>query len=335
MKKTKKQHYVPRCYLENFAISDTYQINVYDKQLRKSRINSIKDVASENYFYDFKLSGALNDDTIKNLNDIGISIEAIDNEQYLEKYFAEIIESAFSGLLKEIISKVKSATSWYMNNCFFISESQKLDLSVCLAVQYIRTKTIREGLFETSDCMLQMLDDMNANQELKDSMKLSKEEAKLIHGKMIFDTKNLLDLVAAFNSLSWILGINKTSKRFYTSDNPIGTKAHISHPFLSMSGPNSTGVEAFFPISPEIILVMYDGEYHKVVASKDRTFGTILEDNVDYYNSLMVMRSNRCIYSNINDFSLIDKMVKRDPHILENNNTTELHWGGNTYTPRK
>ena len=49
----------------------------------------------------------------------------------------------------------------------------------------------------------------------------------------------------------------------------------------------------------------------------------------------MVMRSNRCIYSNINDFSLIDKMVKRDPHILENNNTTELHWGGNTYTPRK
>lgn len=261
-------------------------------------------------------------------------MEAIDNEQYLEKYFAEIIESVFSRLLKEIINKVKSATPWYMNNCFFISEDQKLDLSVCLAYQYIRTKTVREGLFETSDCMLQMLDDMNAHQELKDSMKLSKEESKLIHGKMILDTKNLLELVTAFNSLSWILGINRTSKRFYTSDNPVGTKAHISHPVLSMSGPNSTGVEVFFPISPDIILVMYDGEYHKVVASKDRTYVTILEDNVDYYNSLMVMRSHRCIFSSSSDFSLIDKMVKRDPHILKNNYTAELHWGGNTYRPR-
>ena len=65
MKKSKKQHYVPRCYLESFKIPGTYQINVYDKKLRRNRINSIYDIASENYFYDIKLSDVFTEDLIK------------------------------------------------------------------------------------------------------------------------------------------------------------------------------------------------------------------------------------------------------------------------------
>jgi len=38
MGKTKKQHYVPRCYLENFKIANTYQINVFDKHSKENRI---------------------------------------------------------------------------------------------------------------------------------------------------------------------------------------------------------------------------------------------------------------------------------------------------------
>lgn len=335
MKKTKKQHYVPRCYLENFAVPGTYQINVYDKQCMSSRINSINDIASENYFYDIKFSNVLKEDLIKELNGIGVSIDDLDNEQYIEHFLAETIEGDLSKLLSTIINKVKSVTPWYIQNCFFISEEQKINLSVCLAVQYIRTKSVREGMLESSDCMQQVLEDMNASQELKDSMKITKEDLKLIHGKMIFDTDNLFDMVKSFSSLVWILGINKTSKHFYTTDNPIGTKAHISHPFLSMGGLNSPGVEVFFPISPEIILIMYDGEYHKEIKTKDRTYWIISEeDNVDYYNSLLVMRSHRCIFSDKGDFSLIEEMVRKKPMLFENNNHTELQWGGNTYRPQ-
>lgn len=50
--KKKKQHYVPQCYLETWAIKGTHQVYVYDKQKKESRKNNIKDVASENYFYD-------------------------------------------------------------------------------------------------------------------------------------------------------------------------------------------------------------------------------------------------------------------------------------------
>jgi len=335
MKKTKKQHYVPRCYLENFSIPGTYQINVYDKQLGSSRINSINDVASENYFYDIEFSNVLNDDLINEINNIGIPISNLDNEQYIEHYLAEIIESDFSKLLSDIIGRAKSSTPWYIKNCFFVSEEQKLNLSICLAVQYIRTKAVREGILESSDCMLQVLEDMNASCELKDSMRITKENLKLIHGKMILDKNNLFDMVKSFNRLSWILGINKTAKHFYTSDTPIGTKAHLSHPLLSMTGLNSEGVEVFFPISPELILIMYDGNYHKEIATKDRTYVVIsLEDNVDYYNSLAVMRSHRCIFSDKSDFSLLEEMVKRNPRIFENNTTTELLWGGKTYRPQ-
>lgn len=43
--KKKKQHYVPQCYLERWAIAGTHQINVYDKNKQQSRINNIEDVA--------------------------------------------------------------------------------------------------------------------------------------------------------------------------------------------------------------------------------------------------------------------------------------------------
>lgn len=336
MKKTKKQHYVPRCYLENFSIPDTYKINVYDKKSKISRVNSINDVASENYFYDVKFSDVLTENIINELKNIGVSIDTLDNEQYIEHYMSEAIEGTFSTILRDIISKVKSITPWYIKNCFFISEEQKMNLSICLAVQYVRTKSVREGILESSDCMLQLLDDINANQELKNSMIISQENLKLIHGKMIFDKENIFHLASSFYSLKWVLGINKTSKHFYTSDSPIGTKAHINHPFLSMNGLDSPGVEAFFSMSPEIILVMYDGEYHKEIVDKDRTYWIITEeDNVDYYNSLSVMESQRCIFSDKSDFSLIEEMVKRNPLIFENSTTTELHWGGKTYRPQR
>jgi len=57
--KKKKQHYVPQCYLEAWAMPETHQINVYDKELRKSRVSNIIDVASENYFYDINFDKAL------------------------------------------------------------------------------------------------------------------------------------------------------------------------------------------------------------------------------------------------------------------------------------
>lgn len=55
MADTKKEHYVPRCYLENF-VSDSKRIEVFDKWTLMVRHNQdIKNVAMENGFYDLDL----------------------------------------------------------------------------------------------------------------------------------------------------------------------------------------------------------------------------------------------------------------------------------------
>ena len=40
--KTKKEHYVPRCYLENWK-NNKGQVWVYDRRLKKTRINNVYD----------------------------------------------------------------------------------------------------------------------------------------------------------------------------------------------------------------------------------------------------------------------------------------------------
>ena len=50
--KKKKQHYVPQFYLRSWDISEKNKIYVYDKVIEQKRISNIRDVASENYFYD-------------------------------------------------------------------------------------------------------------------------------------------------------------------------------------------------------------------------------------------------------------------------------------------
>lgn len=52
---TKKQHYVPQCYLRHFASTDE-RINVFDKEKMEVRSNQdVLNVAIKNHFYDLNL----------------------------------------------------------------------------------------------------------------------------------------------------------------------------------------------------------------------------------------------------------------------------------------
>lgn len=58
MADTKKEHYVPRCYLKHFE-ADNGKIKVFDKKIMQVREQRIFDVAMENYFYDIDFSALL------------------------------------------------------------------------------------------------------------------------------------------------------------------------------------------------------------------------------------------------------------------------------------
>ena len=51
MADTKKEHYVPRCYLKHFE-ADNGKIQVFDKKIMQVREQRTFEVAMENYFYD-------------------------------------------------------------------------------------------------------------------------------------------------------------------------------------------------------------------------------------------------------------------------------------------
>ena len=85
---------------------------------------------------------------------------------------------------------------------------------------------------------------------------------KYIHGRMILNSETILRIANTFANHIWILLKNKTHQPFFTSDNPIGTTEHIHNPYMAMSGISSEGVEVYFPISPDLMLLMFEKTHH-------------------------------------------------------------------------
>lgn len=333
-KDKKKQHYVPQCYLESWAIPDSYQVYVYDKAKKKPRTNNIEDVAEERYFYDIDLSGVLSEEEIRRLGLEGQDLSRLDDDQYIENLFSNDIENGFKFYLDKL-REAHERTEWEWKNCFFFSEVDKFRFSFFLAAQYIRVKSVRTSIADSSDCLTQWLTDMGASTETLQKYTTDKKQLSYIHGKMICNNEEIQKLSRSFFSLTWILRINTTDNVFFTSDNPIGTIPHIKHPFMAMSGLNSRGVEVYFPIAPDLILVMYDGEYHKEVQPFDRRMIEMdAVSDVTYYNKWITLESERCVFSADSNFSVMEELLNKDETVFDKPKSV-LHWGDKTYSPRK
>ena len=151
---------------------------------------------------------------------------------------------------------------------------------------------------------------------------------------MLVDEKSMMEIAGHFYNLTWMLGLNTTEEKFYTSDNPICTYGHIKNGLYSMSGIASKGVEVFFPLSPNVILVMVDGSYHTQCLPYERRYIKITQkDSIDYYNSILAMQAERFVFSSENSMVLIDEMIKKDPEIFKHPHT-QMSYGGKIYYPK-
>lgn len=330
----KKQHYVPQCYLEAWSIIGTHQIHVFDKVARQSRTNNIKDVASENYFYDIDFQKALSKNEIDQIGFSDEKLAEISRQQVIENFFANHVEGELSQILAKLIQRASRLTPKTQKR-HFISRLEKWRFSRHLSFQHIRTKATRVSIDGVSNCLQQMLEEMNASQELISSIKTTKDSTKLIHGQMISNKGEITKSTRRFNKLIWILAINDTEKEFLTSDKPISTRAHIYNEYMSMSGLMSEGVEIFYPISPRIMLIMFDRGYHKNIEKLDRHYFIIRDiADVDSYNTLTVLHATRSIFSSLGDFSIIDRILELEPSIFDKP-TVSLSWNGKVFYPKQ
>ena len=333
-KEKKKQHYVPQCYLENWTSNDSKQVYAFDKMAKRSFCTNTSNIAAERYFYDIDFSKVLSEEEKQKFVSDDIDLEKLSDEQYIENYLANSIEGEFKTIINSIVNRVCNMNAWEVANCFGIDQQNKAKLSWHLSVLTMRGIDVRSGLLDTSDCLEQIFTDMGASEQTIKKYSLRDSDLPFIQGRMIIDSDELHEMASTFFNLTWVLLINKTKTSVYTSDKPIGRISHVEHPFLSMAGLTSPGIEVYFPLSPELILLMYDGKYHNYSAGQDRTISSLNKDElIYYYNYFTVVQSQRWVISNNNDFSLITEMVSEKPDIF-NAPSSVVSWGGKTYVPR-
>ena len=336
---TKKEHYVPQCYLRNFAIDGhPDKIHVFDKtkaQIRKNQ--NILDNASERYFYDINIDKILAETSEENrakiLSQLGENYEVLrnDKEQYIEKLFGEELEGSYSTLLKDIVSKACSATPWYISNCYCMSEEQKIAFSIYIAVQFLRTRKTRnmleEGFTKLYETVFRKIYNQKCENEEEKiqpgdvTFSLGKEAIKVPHAEMILNIDTILDLSVSFLNHIWVIYINNTDIPFWTSDSPIALN-NMPSGYMANKGITSKGIEIYLPLSGKVCLALYDQEAYGAVLSlktqfDDRFYLLANKEIVDRCNMIQLKECNRCVFAEVDDFSMAEKMCRDYPKIMQ------------------
>lgn len=341
MADTKKEHYVPRCYLKHFE-ADNGKVQVFDKKIMQVREQRPFEVAMENYFYDIDFvelsKRATPEETEKIHSDLlkivgeenWDSIQAVlADKKHIEKFYSQL-EVIYSLLLGKVISKSYGGNSWVINNCCAFSDEEKELLSFFIAIQIIRTKTFREDigdmiekLYQTLAYKSQMFDkDAIPKEEFKVSV--DKDFVKLQHSSMILDPDMTIQIAETLYKHIWVVYVNKTNHPFYTSDDPVARIPHKHDKYMSYSGLSSEGIEIVFPISPNLLLAMYDTKTFSSYFSDRKFIAVDRKDLVDYFNQAQVYNSYRCIFSQKDNFDLATQICKENPIFREQRNRIEV-----------
>lgn len=286
MEKKKRQHYVPRFYLNRF-LSRNDVIAVFDKKRGVSFTTSVENVALEKYFYDFN--------------------STIDNEelQFLENNLAEM-EADYANLLEEILRSIK-------NTRRFDKESQPL-FSLYLVIQFLRTREYREKEAQLRAAMIETI-----NQKLMPdgyTFKFGYDDEAKMHFISMFDPEKIFAMIEQLLNKTWIVWKNKTTQPFYTSDHP----ACVISEFTNAAGFATPGAEILLPLSSNYLLDICDHNHFQDRKRFDcKALNLRDADQVDYYNSAQVDWSTRQIYCATNDFSLAKKLIQKNPALRNPN----------------
>lgn len=122
-------------------------------------------------------------------------------------------------------------------------------------------------------------------------------------------------------------------KDFYTSDFPIVVSPHIEDVRPMYMGLAQYAGELTMPLSPEIVLSVYDREYFKDKESLDGCFIEADAKEVRRQNLLRYFYASRHVFSYKNDFGLIDFAYQlKGKHIfMEPNLNSEIVSGLGRY----
>ncbi len=306
----KKQHYVPKFYLKNFAIqkaSGEYSIQCYNKELDKSYNSNITQVAMERYFYD-------NDDPPE-----------------FENYFSHL-EGLHATVYHRIIKdqSIKHLTLY-----------DKYIMYHYIIIQNERTRSARTRNAQIYELVYKNFEEEQGFPPFENFSEEYKK--KLLEGGAARGQLNVMinpvemedgtihypiETIFEMAELGSVLLKNDLKREFYTSDHPVRVYIPPENKELKIRGfgrqiYTAKGVEIFFPLTPRLCLVFYDKEI-----SEYRHFGMskrVIQRELDFINTQIIAMAHRTVFTRTNDFKFARKYVKEYKDLKDLNRFRIIH----------
>jgi len=296
----KRQHYVPRFYLKSFSRQpkpNRFIIRCFDKYKYKPYEANINDVAVERFFYDYN------------------SPSQIEN-------FLSLLEREFSRVFNQIIQEKSieklTGTDYTIMSFFILLQNERTRSA------RIRNSQIAVLIYKKLQDELDLPDLSSLSEDYKKKLfETRAKKAQLSFMFSPFTEYNINELptedtVKKIFNLDWILGINNTKFDFYTSDHPI----YIHNPDrneVPLEGYGqyayySKGVKIYFPLTPKLCLILYDGKIYP----NAKTLGLKLIINLNelnWINTQVIAQAYRTIFSKQKDFEFVKKCLKNFPEL--------------------
>jgi hypothetical protein len=113
----------------------------------------------------------------------------------------------------------------------------------------------------------------------------------------------------------WYIGLNRTVKKLYTSDEPIVFNAKEENLYQGYLHLNDPGKKIYYPLTPEIIIIMEDQGIIKDSCIDSWKYKDLDENEITDYNKLQVALCYKHVFSAVNDFDLAIDLCKKYPLI--------------------
>jgi hypothetical protein len=277
MANNKKQHYVPKFYLRYFSLSDSNkQIKLCLKETGKIiQKADLEGQAQENYFY-------------------GKDLER-------EEWFGTIENK--TALILDKIVKTK-----------FLPKDKSDDyysIWLFILLQAYRTRANADEFNHIVDTMM------------KTAMKFEPQFKDFDYDTHFFAYEDVIEkkLDILLNGLPMMMDMqikliqNSTSKELVTSDNPISKYNQFleSRKFpYGHNGMASKGLQIFYPLAPDLLLIMYDPKVYKIGNKKQFSNIPMNESDVEFLNVLTCLHTNKSIYATekVRDFQMEQLLEK-------------------------
>jgi hypothetical protein len=297
MTDNKKHHYVPKFYLKRFS-TDGRSINLYNLKSTKKIIKAnLSNQCFKNYFYG---------------EDLTVEHALCEAEGEAASVFRMVEQK---GTLPDVWSLGYLAIVQYV------------------LIQYSRTAYMAGALNEMSDQMakhvLQPMAKSNGI-DLDDFVIEIKNTAPYVLGLSMQNYPFLLDL-------GYKLLVNKTDEEFVTSDNPVVFYNQLMS--FRRSGGNtgvaSKGLQIFFPIDPNLAIILYDTDVYAIGANKMAVIEITALSDVYQLNALQMCSASENVYFGDARMNLEAIHKKALPFLREQKARLDVYPKGDTAQRRR